>query len=63
MWDSIEPTGDWLERPGRWQKKIRSLPGPPNGPLMEPLWPLIVGIWGIIEGSWGGLGIVQEFGV
>ena len=30
-----------------------SLPGPPNGPLMEPLWPLIVGIWGIIEGSWG----------
>ena len=28
-------------------------PGPPNDPLMEPLWSLMVGIWGIIEGSWG----------
>ena len=31
----------------------QDVPGPPNGPLIEPLGSLIVGIWGIIEGSWG----------
>ena len=40
-------------RMGSSNAKSSRIPGPTNGPFMEPLWPLIVGIKGISEGSWG----------